>query len=425
MFFVSAIPLTDALFLSQLGERELAVAALATSLIIPVLFFCIALLNGIKILTSRHHQDETKVETIIANSCFLSFLLGFFIVATGWVLAPYLSHLVSDNLSIDLFISFFRLYICSIPLALIFISIREGKMGINSVKISTALSIMALVTNISLNYFFVFVEDQEYISPLNGIAFSTVISYGLMGSISLIIYLTKTRINVLKCINFLMIKKIYDCGKYQAIKRILNLSSSPLIAIILTMLDKIEISVYFIIIRFVSYILYSVVSLGEAVCVLTGQCTGDNKHEDIFFIIKSAIFLCYTSLIFSSLFFVYSSISGHFFGYPIPESISVLLLFIMTIFYQLTFSIEACLWGGLRGMGMTKVGVFTSITSLIIIPTCSCYFIFFHSFHGCYAVFLSLIISNLLCSYILFQSLRKGLIEASYFDLKTKTIKAN
>lgn len=425
MFFVSAIPLTDAFFLSELGEQELAIAALATSLITPVLFFCIALLNGIKILTSRHHQDKTKVESIIVNGCILSFLLGFCIVTSGWFLAPPLSYLISDNQSIELFIAFFRIYVFSIPFALIFVSVREGKIGVNSVKISTYLSMMAVVINISLNYFFVFTEGYKFISPLNGIAFSTVVSYGIMGSISLIIHLTKTRINIFNSIDLLILKKIYDLGKYQAIKRILNLSSSPLIAIILMMLDKIEISIYFIIIRFISYILYSVVSLGEAVCVLTGQYTSDNKYRDIFYIIKSAIFLSSFSLIVSGIFFLYSYNIGHFFGYPIPETISILYLFLLTICYQLAFSIEACLWGGLRGIGITKTGILTSITSLILIPTCCYYFIFFRNIHGCYAVFFSLIINTLVSSSILFQSLQKAFIEAGYLDFKNNNISAN
>lgn len=399
MLAVSSMPFVDTFFLALIDSKTLVSCTFATSLSAPLLFFCVALLNGVKIYTASHHKNDSECNAAILNGIYLAGFLGLFIFVLFFVSAPYLGWLLNDPSEIKTFIPFIKIYTLSFLPALIFVSIREGNLGLRKLRVITYLPIIGGLTNTIMDYYFVFLNDNQMISAQNGIAISTVLAYSFMGFGALVVFLKENKKLSLR-INVDIIKKIYEYGIFQGIKRLIDYVSAPIILFFINKIGITEASLYVVLMRFLSFSFFPITSIGEATSVVVGQ---NSKHQTllrVWIVAKQGLrVLALYLFVPVSLLYLFTK-EYDMLGFEIPEHMSLSILFIMIIIYQICISLETLSWGILRGLRHTKSGFKTSLLSVFIIPIVAAILIFNYEINGIFAILVGEILAKIINIYI-------------------------
>lgn len=400
MLAVSTMPLVDVYFVSKLGNNELATVALAKSIFMPVLFFFIALLNSVKIITSQRHGENNKnaIYEIISSAILLAIIFGGTAIILGYFLAPMLSKLAPSPHVGNLFIPYFRIHVLATVPALVFVSIREGRLGYHDVKMATIISVIANIINGYLDYIFIYGRGFHILTRLNGVALATVVSYGFMGFALFWIHIRNICFrNII--IKFADIKMILNYGIYQAIKRGLESALSPLMVIMIGKLGTAQLAGYYLVMQLFSYSFYPVIAISESICVLSGNFLGNKNISKIISSFKSGtvIGLGYVSIssLFIFIFFKYTTLLA----YNEINTHGLFSAIIIAIVCQLISSIQSNTWGALRGVGKLWAGVATSIMSFIIVPP-ALYYLCFIKKLGVSGIFVALTVNGFILSIV-------------------------
>jgi len=396
--------LIDAFWLGRFSRG--AVASISFSF--PVLFLLISLGAGLTvagtILVSQFFGkgEREKVNYISTQVFLLVILISVIISVSGIILSPYILKLAGAKG--DVFVgSVNYLKICFTGIIFIFgfFVFQSLLRGIGVVQLPMFIVLGTVILNFFLDPIFI-LGWGDILEPMGveGAAYATVISQGFATLILFYvlikgIYGIKIKEEYFK-LNFNLMKKILSLGIPPAIEHSTRAFSFSILIFIVGKFGEIVVASYGIVIRIFGFIIIPAVGVAMAVTALVGQNMGAKKIKRAEKVsIMSGTFTFSFMLLLGTLFFLFSENLMEIF---IPYDNSVIEFgskFIKIVAFTFGFiGLQIVFGGTFRGAGNTKVAMFLTLSTFIILRISLAYFFSFHTSLKEKGVWLAFGISN-------------------------------
>ena len=380
-------------FTEDLGEACMAAVGANTPIMSFIIngFLGISLGSNVIIANAVGRKDENTIRKAVHTSLIIAVICGIITAVLGQLIAEPLlrSQNISDE-SVNMAITYFRIYVGGLPVILLYNFEAAIFRGIGNTKLPFIALVISGVINVGLNIVFVLVLHRN----VDGVAIATVIS-NLISSIILLICLKKTKTaarfdwNHLK-IDMPVLKRIMKIGVPACIQSCVFSSANIIIQSAINSLGTVVAAASSAAFNIEIFSYYVLNSFGQACTTFTGQNFGAWKLDRC----KRSLRLCLiegiiveglmvTSLLFAGRFML-SVFTDN------PELIEIGYIRVLFITTAHLFSLFYDVMSGyMRGFGI-------SLSPALVTMCCICgirfvwiytVFEYFHSFSSIMAVY--------------------------------------
>lgn len=270
----SVMSLVDTLFVSHLGAAELAGVGLGTTGGFIMLCFAFGMLRGVKVLVSQAvgAGERGELGRYLGGGLIVAALLSAITIPVSELVAYILPWIASTPASGDAAREYLSIRALGTPMALFFVAVRESRYGLGESRWAMASTIVANVTNIVLNYLFIFHLEMG----VAGSAWATVIAHGVE---ALMMGLVQLRDGYrLAGTSMRHVAAIWRIGVPTGVQFLLEFGAFAMLTFMLAALSETEMAGHQIAIQLIHFAFLPAVAIAEAVSVLAGQAVG--AHRD-------------------------------------------------------------------------------------------------------------------------------------------------
>lgn len=318
MLLQQLIGITDVIYLGRVSTVALGASGLGSTYFFAFFMLISGFSFGAQIIISRRNGEKNYHEIapvlyqgtlfLVLGACCLTILSKY--------LSPHIfKNIISDHQILNATLSYTNWRILGLIATSFLMMFRSFFVGIAETFVLQIISLSMVVSNVILNYFFIF--GYSFIPPLGvkGAAIASVISEGLAVFVFVIYLILKTDLKkygfhrfVFK--NIKLLKSILNLSFWTMTQQFVSVGTWFLFFIAVEHLGSDELAISNILKNSAGIPWILVVSFASAAGTITGNLIGAGKEDDILKANKKIIFL--NTCILSSLLILFA-----FFYYPI------------------------------------------------------------------------------------------------------------
>ncbi|MGL5786632.1 MAG: MATE family efflux transporter [Bacteroidales bacterium] len=184
------VQMADTMMVGRLGAEELASVSFAAAVFNVGLLFSMGTALGLTPLVGKAFAEKRDKETVslFQNSFILNLVFACLVGGILYGVSFFMDSMGQTDRVAELAIPYFRIMVLSMFPLMIFLSFKQFMEGLGNTSIAMAITILANVINIGLNYLWIYGKFgfQEY--GVAGAAYATLVSRVLMPVFFLLIF---------------------------------------------------------------------------------------------------------------------------------------------------------------------------------------------------------------------------------------------
>lgn len=175
----TSVNVIDTIMISSLGETSVASVGVANQFFFLFNMSLSGITGGAGVFISQFYgkKDVSNIRKVTGLTCVLAIVLSFVFVIPALLTPKPIIHIFSyDSEVVKLCIDYFSIAVFSYPLIAVSTVFSTGSRGVRNPKLGMICSAFALVTNVILNYGFIFGNFGLPALGVKGAALATVIA---------------------------------------------------------------------------------------------------------------------------------------------------------------------------------------------------------------------------------------------------------
>ncbi|HLE12430.1 MAG TPA: MATE family efflux transporter [Bacteriovoracaceae bacterium] len=355
----------DVLVAAKYSTEAVAATGVATGFISPLFVAGLSCLAGISPILAKRRGEGEDVGKYLVTSIVYAVIVAIITQLLTLLLIQFIPYFNFEAKLIPLIRQYSIAFSFSFLGAFIFQAVKEFLQSFEDVLFSNALSVIAVISNIALNYVFVFGLGPIPSYGVVGLAIASIITR-ISLAIAIIIYAKKYLhsfsifTTLFWEITKLSIPIAFTVG--------MEVAAFGLSSILTGMMGTIQAAAHNVILTLASITFMVPLAVSNAVAVKVGHAIGEKRIDRVFLFIESALFLSLTFMSCSGLaFYFFPEYCLKLFSADSQLIVvGVPILFIVALF-QLFDGVQVTLSGVLRGLGETYRVFFIIMVSYWII----------------------------------------------------------
>ena len=172
------VQMADTMMVGRLGANELASVSFASALINLGLFFATSSALGLTPLVGRNYSEGNtkKVSQLFQNSFTFNLVMGIIIMLLLLLAGQFMGYMGQSEEVVRLAQPYMEIIAISLVPVLLFLSFKQFLEGIGNTRIAMAITILANIINIVLNYILIYGKWGAPALGVNGAAYATLVS---------------------------------------------------------------------------------------------------------------------------------------------------------------------------------------------------------------------------------------------------------
>lgn len=372
----TAYNMIDTFWVGRLGSD--AVAAVSVSF--PVIFFLVSLgfgvgiASSILVATNFGGKRLSKVNYLVAQSLFFSFVISLFISVIGFFLSPILISLfgVSDSV-FPLAVSYLRYSFLGLVFVFLFFVIQSLLRGVSEVKKPALIVLLTVILNFFLDPLFIFGFGPVPALGVSGAALATLFTQALASFLGVALLLrgvngVKISFRSFKP-DFSVMKKFFSLGLPATLESSSRSLGLVLMNFIVASFGSVALASFGVGSRIFSFVIIPAVGFSMASSTLVSQSLGAGNKSRVFEVVRWSLLISFSVLFVAGLlFFLFAERIAFFF---VPSSLAVVsetTFFIRVLSLSFPFlSSMMVLSGSFRGAGNTFLAMLLSLFGVFVL----------------------------------------------------------
>jgi len=293
------INITDAIFLSHVGEVELGASAIASIYYLAIYMFGFGFSMGLQVMIARKNGEQKQMETgkIFFQGLYFLFILSILLLLFTRLLSPFIMQELIHSDDVYIAVQEYINWRClGLLFAFPFLAFRSFFVAITNTRILVISSISMIVTNIALNYILIFGKGGFPALGISGAAIASTVSEAV--SLLIIVLYIHLRIDKhhygLKFIyDGKILVKLFHLSIWSMFHSFIGVAPWLLFFIMIEHLGKSQLAIANIV-RSISTIFFVIVSsFSTTAGSLVSNLIGAGKRKDIMSLSRKIIKLAY------------------------------------------------------------------------------------------------------------------------------------
>ena len=376
------VGVADSIMIGKLGTLPLAASAFANSIFIIPMVFGIGMAYGMTtpVANADGEGQPGKVRSYLKHGLYCNVLTAIVIFSSLLALKPWLGQMGQTADVSTLAGPYFTIISSSLIPLLMFLTFKQFAEGLSDTRAAMAISILANLVNVALNYLFIYGKGGFPAWGLNGAGYATFLARLLMFiAMAAYVFQKPSFKTYTRGIRWLQtqrshFQRILQIGVPSGLQYIFEVSAFALAAVMMGTLGEIELAAHQIAISLATVSYLAASGFGAAANVRVSKQLGARN----FLAMRQAaqtnfvITIAFMALAGMGFYFGRNFWPGFYNDDPAVLSLAAQLL-VVAVFFQLFDGMQVTTLGALRGLSDVRIPTAITLIAYWVLGIPACY----------------------------------------------------